>query len=142
MARNRGRGVVKPASAAAVKGKTKATKTTALKTKKAKTSDKRGSQESPLVAPLGAAKRASNGKSKVTHVNKVETKDEFFQLPPCPGPKLQRFPLNNSKIKWLERLDEDRDEFLGIQGCVFHVEIESKPYALKIVSASTVSPTI
>ncbi|KAI0406994.1 kinetochore Sim4 complex subunit FTA2-domain-containing protein [Xylaria palmicola] len=53
-------------------------------------------------------------------------------LPPCPGPKLGAFQPQNARIKWIERLDTDRDSESMIQGCVYKVEIESKVYALKI----------
>jgi hypothetical protein len=57
-------------------------------------------------------------------------------LPPCPGPKLAAFQTQNTQIKWIERLDVDRDSESTMQGCVYKVEIESKVYALKIVSES------
>lgn len=56
-------------------------------------------------------------------------------LPPCPGPKLAAFPHQNTEIKWIERLDDfDQDGGSAAQGCVYKVEINSKVYALKIVS--------
>lgn len=61
------------------------------------------------------------------------------QLPPlpiCPGPKLAAFQHQNSQIKWIERLDLDGDDEGTAQACVYKVEIESKVYALKIVSES------
>ncbi|KAI1176028.1 kinetochore Sim4 complex subunit FTA2-domain-containing protein [Nemania sp. FL0916] len=53
-------------------------------------------------------------------------------LPTCPGPKLAPFQGQNAKIKWIERLDLDRDGESSTQACVYKVEIGSKIYALKI----------
>lgn len=52
-------------------------------------------------------------------------------LPPCRGPKLHEFKHASSPIKWMRRLDEDRADN---EGFIFQVEIESKEYALKVVS--------
>lgn len=57
-------------------------------------------------------------------------------FPPCPGPKLAAFEHQNSQIKWIERLDLNQDGEGTAQACVYKVEIESKVYALKIVSES------
>lgn len=54
-------------------------------------------------------------------------------LPPYDGPKLQRFRYHNFPIQWLGRLDDDRDEGSGRQGFVFHVKINDREYALKVV---------
>jgi len=55
-------------------------------------------------------------------------------LPSCPGPKLGAFKHKNSAIEWGRRLDVDRTDLSGTQASVFEVKIESKVYALKVVS--------
>ncbi|KAI1360580.1 kinetochore Sim4 complex subunit FTA2-domain-containing protein [Xylaria arbuscula] len=52
-------------------------------------------------------------------------------LPPCPGPKLRPFRLQNAPIKWGRRLDNGRPD-IGSQGFVFQAEIASRQYAIKI----------
>ncbi|KAH8665243.1 kinetochore Sim4 complex subunit FTA2-domain-containing protein [Tricladium varicosporioides] len=54
------------------------------------------------------------------------------KLPPCPGPKLHAFQYRNSPIEWYERLDKDRTNQSGIEGCVFRAKIESRDYAVKV----------
>lgn len=63
--------------------------------------------------------------------------EDSVMLPPCDGPKLHPFEHSKAKIKWMNRLDEDRE---GNQGYVFHVEIASKEYALKLVSGGQTEP--
>ena len=55
-------------------------------------------------------------------------------LPSCPGPKLGAFVHKNAVIEWGRRLDVSRTESSGTQASVFEVRIESKAYALKVVS--------
>lgn len=55
-----------------------------------------------------------------------------LKLPPCAGPKLGAFDDGHTPIEWLERLDIDPP---GSQACVYKVLIDSKVYALKIVSS-------
>ncbi|KAI0973682.1 kinetochore Sim4 complex subunit FTA2-domain-containing protein [Xylaria arbuscula] len=53
-------------------------------------------------------------------------------LPPCPGPRLAAFQHQNAQIRWIKRLDIDRNSESTTQGCVYQVEIKSKIYALKV----------
>jgi hypothetical protein len=66
----------------------------------------------------------SNNRGRVTH-------SDHLLLPPCDGPKLHPFKYSHKKIKWIKRLDQDREDN---EGFVFQVEIASKEYALKVVS--------
>jgi len=52
------------------------------------------------------------------------------KLPPCPGPKLAMFKDHDARIQWVKRLDITD----STRGMVFEVIIQSKRYALKIVS--------
>lgn len=58
------------------------------------------------------------------------------ELPPCLGPKPHVFKPQYAPIKWIERIDggEYRDGPSGTQGFVFKFEIESREYAIKVVS--------
>lgn len=58
----------------------------------------------------------------------------LLPLPRCAGPKLHAFEDQKSSIEWLERLDGDRRSQSGAEGCVFKVRIDSRLYALKVVS--------
>ncbi|KAI3321482.1 kinetochore Sim4 complex subunit FTA2-domain-containing protein [Xylariaceae sp. AK1471] len=53
-------------------------------------------------------------------------------LPPCSGPKLHPFEPQDALIKWGPRLDKDCANDADNQGFVFQVEIESRPYAIKV----------
>jgi hypothetical protein len=55
-------------------------------------------------------------------------------LPNCEGPKLHPFTHSHARIEWLERLDAERASHSGPEGYVFKVRIESRIYALKVVS--------
>ena len=57
------------------------------------------------------------------------------QLPPCDGPKLGLFQHHNSRIQWLQRLDEE-DEGSPTQGYVFRALIRGREYAIKVASDS------
>ncbi|KAK3291896.1 kinetochore Sim4 complex subunit FTA2-domain-containing protein [Chaetomium fimeti] len=56
----------------------------------------------------------------------------LIPLPPCGGPKLHPFKHQKAPIEWLERLDADRANESGAEGCVFKVRIQSQLYALKV----------
>ena len=60
----------------------------------------------------------------------------LLPLPRCAGPKLHAFGGQKAPIEWLERLDGDRGSQSGAEGCVFKVRIDSRLYALKVVSRS------
>lgn len=57
------------------------------------------------------------------------------QLPPCDGPKLGLFQHHNSRIQWLQRLDEEEDGS-PTQGYVFRALIRGREYAIKVASDS------
>lgn len=61
------------------------------------------------------------------------------ELPPCPGPKLNVFQYQSSPIKWMERLDDDREEGSETEGYVFRAKIRSRQYAIKVVSCIHIS---
>ncbi|KAF7555028.1 hypothetical protein G7Z17_g2465 [Cylindrodendrum hubeiense] len=54
------------------------------------------------------------------------------ELPPCHGPKLHVFQHQNSPIKWMERLDIDREEGEETEGYVFRAKIRTREYAIKV----------
>ncbi|TGJ77136.1 hypothetical protein E0Z10_g10746 [Xylaria hypoxylon] len=55
------------------------------------------------------------------------------QLPECDGPKLKAFPHKNSRITWIEWINQECAQYgSGGQGYVFKVEINSRIYALKV----------
>lgn len=65
------------------------------------------------------------------------------ELPLCEGPKLQLFRHHQLPIKWLERLDTDRDDEEATEGYVFRANIQGREYAIKVVSYSdTMNPRI
>ncbi|KAG7408256.1 hypothetical protein Forpe1208_v012343 [Fusarium oxysporum f. sp. rapae] len=53
------------------------------------------------------------------------------KLPPCDGPTLNVFLHHESRIQWLERLDED-DDVISSQGYVFKARIGGREYAVKV----------
>lgn len=82
---------------------------------------------------MNSFSRASDIKSTVrlSKLNSPYSSD----LPPVDGPKLGpfRFPTRISKIEWLERLgitDGSESE----HGYIFHIKIEQRHYAIKVVS--------
>lgn len=58
-------------------------------------------------------------------------------LPPaeCEGKRLQRFEHYESRIKWLERLDNGNGDEDESQGYVFRIRIQEQEYAIKVVSS-------
>ncbi|SCO92376.1 uncharacterized protein FRV6_16504 [Fusarium oxysporum] len=54
------------------------------------------------------------------------------ELPPCEGPKLNVFQHHESRIQWLERLDNEDEDVTSSQGYVFRALIRGHEYAVKV----------
>ena len=78
------------------------------------------------------------GKKKRLTTRISAASSDLAPIPDCEGPKLQAYAGRTDQIEWLERLDEYRDDSssnsAGSEGYVFKVRIDSKLYALKVVS--------
>ena len=79
-----------------------------------------------------------SGKKGKMASRKSAASPDLAPIPDCEGPKLQAYPGQTNQIEWLGRLDEHRDvcssSSTGSEGYVFKVRIDSKLYALKVVS--------
>ncbi|KAJ8128104.1 hypothetical protein O1611_g5536 [Lasiodiplodia mahajangana] len=63
----------------------------------------------------------------------LNSRPHGLPLPPGGGPRLGQFPDAEATIKWLKRLNTDRE---SNEGVVYHVSIASREYALKVFKFS------